>query len=179
MAITLFDVAMILVLLISSGIAFWRGLVREVLSVTAFIVAAIATLFVMDALLTPAERALSPLMAPFAAQLLVITAVFLLVYIAVSIATTSLSDAVSRGDSVGFMDRTAGLAFGLARGLVVAAIVLILYASITAPQDWRSDLTRSKTYPLVRSTALATLDLVETVSGPSDLTAIPFPEPAS
>lgn len=176
MPITIFDGTVIALLLLSGGVAFWRGFVREVLSVTAFVTAALATLFVMDALLEPAEQALSPLLPPLAARLLVIAIVFLLVYIAVSVATTSLADVLSSsGDGVGFIDRTAGLVFGLARGLVVAALALIIYVSAPGPEDWMETIANSQTYPLVRATAEATLDVVEAVSGPNTLTDITFP----
>ncbi len=170
------DLAMIGLLIFSGVIAFARGFLQEILSVSAFVIAALATLFVMDVLLEPAEQALSPLVPTGYAQLLVIAVVFLLVYIVVSIATASIADFVRSEDGVGFIDRTAGLVFGVARGLVVAALLLIVYASAGGGPQWTGRITAAQTYPLVRSTAQATLDLVERLTGESSLTQTPLPE---
>lgn len=174
--VSLLDLAVIGLLVFSGVIAFARGFLQEILSVSAFIIAALSTLFVMDVLLEPAERALSPLVPAGYAQLLVIAVVFLLVYILVSVATTSIADFVRSDEGVGFIDRTAGLVFGVARGLVVAALLLIVYVSAGGAPEWRARIIASQTYPLVRSTAQATLDLVERITGPSALTETPLPD---
>ncbi|MGH6989287.1 MAG: CvpA family protein [Stellaceae bacterium] len=123
------DIIVVVVLVISAGFAFARGLVREVLSIVAWLGAAAIGFFGY------------PRLAPFMRFLPAGTirnvgagaAIFIVVLIILSIVTGMIAHRVSQS-GLSSLDRVFGLLFGLARGallLCLAYIALMWYF----PQD--------------------------------------------
>jgi membrane protein required for colicin V production len=104
MPITLLDIGLILVMLVSGLLAMVRGFMREVLSITAWILAAVATLYSYGKLLPYAKQY-------FNSDIVAAVAVF----------TIRVSDMVL-DSRIGALDRTLGFLFGLARGLIIVVI---------------------------------------------------------
>ena len=115
MPITLLDIVLILVMLISGLV---RGFMREVLSITAWILAAAATLYSYGKLLPFAKQYFN---SDVVAAIVVVGGVFLLTLLVVSVFTIRISDMVL-DSRVGALDRTLGFLFGLARGLIIVVI---------------------------------------------------------
>lgn len=144
-----FDLFALGVLFISGVMALMRGFVREALTVTAFVAAALAALWtrpVFAGLLLDVFG--SGLIANFAAM----AAVFLLVYLAVSFITSSLQKNVKKGEDVTTIDRTLGFVFGLVRGLVLLGLMVLVITN-TMPGANPSWLTGSRIYPLAAASA--------------------------
>jgi membrane protein required for colicin V production len=118
MPITLLDIVLILVMLVSGLLAMVRGFMREVLSITAWILAAVATLYSYGKLLPYAKQYFN---SDIVAAVAVIGSVFLLTLLVVSVLTIRVSDMVL-DSRVGALDRTLGFLFGLARGLIIVVI---------------------------------------------------------
>jgi membrane protein required for colicin V production len=154
--LTVFDFAAVAIVLLSSIMAFARGLLREVFSIVAFLVA--AWLVVLEA----NHRLIAPLVEGVVQPKLLAdgitwAAVFLLVFALVTVLTSSLAKAIHRSGEIGALDRGAGLVFGAARGVLVLALFVLLMRHITgAPQapmpDW---LSQARTYPVLESAAKA------------------------
>jgi membrane protein required for colicin V production len=123
MPITLLDIALIVVMLISGLLAMVRGFMREVLSIIAWILAAGATLYSYAKLLLYAKQYFNN---DVVATVVVIGGVFLLTLLIVSIITVRISDMVL-DSRVGALDRTLGFLFGLARGLVIVVIAFMFF----------------------------------------------------
>ena len=113
MPITLLDIVLIVVMLISGLLAMVRGFMREVLSITAWVLAAGATLYAYAKLLPLAKQYFNN---DIVAAVAVIGGVFLVTLLVVSVLTMRISDMVL-DSRVGALDRTLGFLFGLARGL--------------------------------------------------------------
>lgn len=126
---TLIDGVFIALMLISSILAFARGFTRELLSSLAVILAALGSFFSFTFLQEPVTTALDPLVSGWVAGVLVIVCVFLLIYVAVTVVTASIGAFISRNDQINFIDRAVGLAFGVARGLVVTALAWVVIFS--------------------------------------------------
>jgi len=124
MPITLLDVVLIVVMLISGLLAMVRGFMREVLSIVAWVLAAGATLYAYSKLLPYAKQYFNNDIAAAAA---VIGGVFLLTLLVVSVVTVRVSDMVL-DSSVGALDRTLGFLFGLARGLVIVVVAFLFFS---------------------------------------------------
>jgi membrane protein required for colicin V production len=118
MSITLLDVVLIAVMLISGLLAMVRGFMREVLSIAAWVLAAAATLYAYAKLLPFAKQYFNSDMVAAAA---VVGGVFLGTLLLISIVTVRISDMVL-DSRVGALDRTLGFLFGLARGLVIVVV---------------------------------------------------------
>ncbi len=129
-AFTLVDGIVAAVILISAILAYSRGFVREGMSIIGWIAAAIlAYLFAPKAVPLIKEV---PVLRDFIAdscELSVIAAfagVFALALVVVSVFTPLFSSAVQRS-ALGGLDQALGFVFGVARGLILVAIALVVY----------------------------------------------------
>jgi membrane protein required for colicin V production len=123
MPITLLDIVLIVVMLISGLLAMVRGFMREILSIIAWVLAAGATLYSYAKLLPLAKQYFNN---DAVATVAVIGGVFLVTLLVVSVLTVRLSDMVL-DSRVGALDRTLGFLFGLARGLVIVVVAFIFF----------------------------------------------------
>jgi membrane protein required for colicin V production len=121
MPITLLDIVLIVVMLISGLLAMVRGFMREVLSITAWALAAAATLYSYAKLLPLAKQYFNN---DIVAAVAVVGGVFLLTLLIVSVITVRISDMVL-DSRVGALDRTLGFLFGLGRGFLIVLTAFI------------------------------------------------------
>lgn len=124
MPITLLDIVLIVVMLISGLLAMVRGFMREVLSIIAWVLAAGATLYSYAKLVPYAKQYFNN---DIVATVAVVGSVFLLTLLVVSIVTVRISDMVL-DSRVGALDRTLGFLFGLARGLVIVVVAFMFFS---------------------------------------------------
>src|SRR6266852_6569541 len=124
MPITLLDIILLGVMLISALLAMIRGFMREVLSIASWIIAAAVTLYSYSKLLPWAKTYFNNDIVATAA---VVGGTFLGTLIIVSIITVRFSDMVL-DSRVGALDRTLGFLFGLARGLVIVVVAFLFFA---------------------------------------------------
>lgn len=123
MSITLLDGIVIVVMLISALLAMIRGFVREVLSIAAWVAAAVAAFLLYDKVL--------PFVQPHISQkqlALVASAggIFVITLIIVSFITMRISDYVL-DSRIGPLDRTLGFVFGAARGLLLVVVGMLFF----------------------------------------------------
>lgn len=120
-----FDIVVLLILLISLLYAANRGLMRELTSILALFIAASVALFAYGKYRFAAQDLISP---SWLADGALGLGVFALAYM---IMVFLLSGIVKKlkGKEIGLMDRLFGAGFGVARGLVVAALGVLLLTS--------------------------------------------------
>ncbi len=124
MPITLLDILLLVVMLVSGLLAMIRGFMREILSIGAWGVAALATLYAYTKVLPIAKGYFS---SDMVAAGVTVGGVFLLTLLIVSIITVRISDMVL-DSRVGALDRTLGFLFGLGRGLVIVVVAFLFFA---------------------------------------------------
>src|SRR5437870_7623987 len=124
MPITILDLILLGVMLISGLLAMIRGFMREILSITAWGAAAVATLLLYPKLLPVAKANIS---SDIVATGAVIGGVFLVTLLVVSIITVKISDMVL-DSRIGALDRTLGFLFGLGRGLIIVVVAFLFFA---------------------------------------------------
>jgi membrane protein required for colicin V production len=124
MPITLLDIILLAVMLVSGLLAMIRGFMREILSIGAWGVAALVTLYSYSRLLPMAKQYFSSDMVAAAATA---GGVFLGTLLVVSIITARISDMVL-DSRVGALDRTLGFLFGLGRGLIIVVVAFLFFA---------------------------------------------------
>jgi membrane protein required for colicin V production len=134
MPITILDLVLLAVMLISGLLAMIRGFMREVLSIASWGIAALATLYSFQKLLPFAKTYISHDTIAAAA---VIGGVFIGTLIVTSIITTRISDMVL-DSRIGALDRTLGFLFGLSRGLLIV-VVDFLFFTWLVPEKQRPD----------------------------------------
>lgn len=121
---TWFDFAALAVVGLSGVMAFARGLIREVFSIIAFIGGILAALF-LNGYVAPLVEQFTPL-SGFLANLAAGLAIFLLVFIGVTVVVSSLAKTAHQSTEIGSFDRAAGLAFGIIRGVLFVSVLFVL-----------------------------------------------------
>jgi membrane protein required for colicin V production len=123
MPITLLDLILLVVMLISGLLAMIRGFIREILSIAAWALAAVAAIYAYTKLLPMAKASFG---SELVAAAVVVGGAFLLTLLIVSIITVRVSDMIL-DSRVGALDRTLGFAFGLARGLLIVVVAFMFF----------------------------------------------------
>lgn len=143
MNIAILDGVVIAVVLISALLAMFRGFVREILSIAAWVVAAIvAYIFYEDAI---------PFVTGYVdnrsiAVGLSAAGIFLVTLVVVSLVTMKISDYVM-DSPVGVIDRFLGFIFGAARGILLVVVAVIFFNWLVADADRPGWVTAAITYP--------------------------------
>ena len=160
MSFQILDFILFGIMAISGLLALARGLTREVLSLVAWGLAAAAAFFASK------QKPLLDLVAPHVdptkpvvAQVIVAAVAFILVLIIVSVISVKISDRVV-DSRVGAFDRTLGLLYGLARGLVLVSIAYLFYGWLL-PVDRQEDWVKNAvSIPVVRTVGNMLLGLM-------------------
>ena len=124
MPFTLFDIALLVIMVLSGFLAMLRGLSREVLSIFSWGVAAGSAVYMLKYHPDLLSGYISSEKIAMAALL---GSTFMVTLIISSLVTMKLSDAFL-DSSMGALDRSLGFVFGMARGLVLVAILHVFYA---------------------------------------------------
>jgi len=124
MPITLLDIILLLVMMVSALLAMVRGFMREVLSIASWGAAAITTLYLYPKLEPVAKQYIT---SDTVAKVVAIATVFLGTLLVVSIVTVKISDMIL-DSRVGALDRTLGFVFGLGRGLIIVVVAFLFFA---------------------------------------------------
>jgi membrane protein required for colicin V production len=124
MPLTLLDIGLLVVMLISGILAMVRGFMREILSIAAWLIAAVVTLYGY----ARAEAYVRDYVSnDLVAKGIAIGGLFLLTLLIVSLFTIKISDLVL-DSRVGALDRSLGFLFGLARGLIIMVVAFLFFA---------------------------------------------------
>lgn len=147
---TPFDIIAGLILLVSGLVGFARGASRELTSALSFIAAAIVALLGLR-ITGPLFRGLmDPDWAATAAAILV---TFVIAFVLLRLLGAALTRTLHADDALGTLDRLMGLAFGLARGLVVLGVFNLVFNMATPPGRVPSWVSKSVLYPLSTASA--------------------------
>jgi membrane protein required for colicin V production len=156
MPLTLLDIVLLVIMLLSALLAMVRGFMREVLSIASWAAAAILTLYAFPKL-KPA--ALQYVNNDLAASAIVIVGVFLGTLLVVSVITIKVSDMIL-DSRVGALDRTLGFLFGLARGLVIVVVAFLFFAWLVPEKSWPEWVRNAKSRVVLQSTGQALMSML-------------------
>jgi membrane protein required for colicin V production len=148
MPITILDLVLLAVMLISGLLAMVRGFMREILSIAAWGTAALVTLYSYQKVLPTAKTYIA---SDTLASIAVIAGVFIGTLIVVSIITVRISDMIL-DSRIGALDRTLGFLFGLARGLLIVVVAFLFFVWLVPAKqrpDWVSN---AKSLSMLQST---------------------------
>jgi membrane protein required for colicin V production len=134
MPITILDLILLGVMLVSGLLAMVRGFMREILSIAAWGAAALATLYSFSKILPSAKSYINN---DTIASVVVVVGVFVGTLIVVSVITVRISDMIL-DSRIGALDRTLGFLFGLGRGLLIV-VVAFLFFSWLVPDKQRPE----------------------------------------
>jgi membrane protein required for colicin V production len=135
MPLTLLDIGLLVVMLISGILAMVRGFMREILSIASWIVAAGVTLYGYARVEVYVRDYVTN---DLLAKGIAIGGLFLITLLVVSLFTVKISDLVL-DSRVGALDRSLGFLFGLARGLVIMVVAFLFFQWLVPAKsqpDW-------------------------------------------
>ncbi|MDX5367104.1 MAG: CvpA family protein, partial [Alphaproteobacteria bacterium] len=149
---TLFDIIVIGVLLVSSMLAMLRGFTNEVLSILAWVVGALAALWLFPYLTPVVADLISPAWLAAAAAAV---GIFIAGYLVTAALTARWSGSLMEiHDRAGMLDRTLGFIFGMARGLLIVTVAYLFFAWLVPnPADQPDWIRNAKTRTVVEDTA--------------------------
>lgn len=159
---TVFDLAVIAVIALSGVFAYARGFVREALSIAAWLFAGAAGYY--------AYPIVAPMLARFVpggmvANIAAFCLVFVVALILFHLVARMLAGHVKRSP-LSPVDRSLGLIFGIARGLVLVSIAYLPLAWIP-PADQPRWFTQSRTLPFLAAGAATLQNLVPHAARPA------------
>src|ERR1035437_2905588 len=141
MPITLLDIILLVVMLISGLLAMIRGFMREILSIGAWGIAALVTLYSYSRVLPIAKQYVASDMVAAGVS---IGAVFLITLLVVSIITVRILTIA--------LDRTLGFLFGLGRGLVIVIVAFLFFAWLVPERSQAEWVRGAKSKVVLQST---------------------------
>ncbi len=124
MPVTILDLVLLAVMLISGLLAMVRGFMREILSIAAWGAAALVTLYAFSKLLPTAKTYFNN---DTVASIVVVAGTFIGTLVVVSVITVRISDMIL-DSRIGALDRTLGFLFGLARGLLIVVVAFLFFS---------------------------------------------------
>lgn len=163
--LNLFDGTVIVIILLSAFFAYSRGAIREIMSLVGWIIAAIAAYFFAPQAIPLVVEL--PVIGEFLAdscELAIIvsfTLVFALFLILCGIATLILSSMASKS-ILGPFNKGMGLIFGVFRGILIVALVLVLYEAIFSGSQMFTTITESKSASIFHSLQLGIQEQIPT-----------------
>lgn len=156
MPLTLLDIILLVVMLISGILAMVRGFMREVLSIASWAAAALLTVYAYPKLLPMAKQYVANDMA---ASAVVIGGVFLGTLLVVSVITIKISDMIL-DSRVGALDRTLGFLFGLARGLLIVVVAFLFFVWLVPERSQPDWVKNAKSRAVLENTGKALMSML-------------------
>lgn len=148
-----FDVVVFIILGFSGILAFARGISRELISIIALLIGVVGALFLFGRYQINVQNFIKP---AWLADGTLLIGVFGVLYLISSFVMRGWAKSI-RGQKPPFIDRIIGLGFGLARGLILASLfVLVFTAKNGRPGEW---MTSATTYPILHKISETLQDL--------------------
>jgi membrane protein required for colicin V production len=145
--VTQFDFIVAALLLLSAAVGFGRGAVREVAALVALLCAAAAAIFGLPLAAPIVRKAIHPDWLGAVAALVLL---FGATYLVLRLMGATIARRIQETDFLGALDRSLGLAIGLARGLIVLGALQLMFIAAT-PQDLRPHwIVGARTWPLAQ-----------------------------
>lgn len=145
---TLFDLLAIALLLVAGLNGLAKGGVREVVGLVAFALSALIAAYALPLSAPLARKLVQPDWLALAAA---VGGVFLLTFFCLKAFTAIIVSQLHRSQGLGALDRTAGLAFGVGRALVVLGLFELTLSAVAPGDAAPKWVTEAKLYPLARA----------------------------
>ena len=167
LSVNFIDCLIVLVVVVSAGYACWRGFIWETLTIFSWAAASIGCLY-FGPYIIPLTRSLVG--EGWLASLLGYASVFLAVFIPLAFISHRFSETVKHSP-IGPLDRAAGVAFGVVRGLVILGLAYMAFTYFVPIRNQPGWLTEARLLPIIQTTADVMLTVVP--NQPHDYAYVP------
>ncbi|MDE2630702.1 MAG: CvpA family protein [Alphaproteobacteria bacterium] len=162
-----FDDVVFGIMLFSCLFAFFRGLVREILSLIAWIGAGAVTIHYFPA---AAGKLHASFRSPVAADIISIAGIYLAALMGFALVNMVIVKSIKSGEGGGVLDNLLGLGFGALRGALILSLGYFLLSIALPKAEYPAWLTQSVTRPYLEKGALLLAQAApETLRGISSL----------
>jgi membrane protein required for colicin V production len=146
--LTQFDIIVLILLAISAAMGFFRGAAMEIVSLLSLVVAGLVAIFSLS---TAAPYARKLIHLDWLATAAALVVVFVIVYGLLRLLGGIVARQIQQTDFLGFLDRSLGLAIGLARGLIVLGALNLMFNAATPDEMKPKWIVGSTTWPLAQT----------------------------
>lgn len=148
-----FDVLVIAIIVLSAVMSIGRGLIRETFSIISFIIGGIAAYFCIALFHDQLKAVISPDRPSIVPTVILFLVGFLTAYGLAAFLGARLSKLFNDSPEIGWVDRLAGAGLGVARGLFVCLLMVVLVHQIFREGEEPPEIAKSQTYPLLDGAA--------------------------
>jgi len=145
---TQLDLIVFALLGISALVGFWRGAAMEIASVVALVLAAVLAIYTLPYTAPLGHKVFH---SDWLAAACALVATFIVVYIAARLAGAVVARRIQETRFIGTLDRSVGLAIGLARGLIVLGALNLMFNAATPADLQPKWITEARTWPLAQN----------------------------
>ena len=156
LSVNFVDCLVVLIIVVSAGYAAWRGFIWETLTIFAWAAAAFSCLYFGPYLVPMAKSLVST---AWLASIIAYVAVFLAVFIPFAFMSHHFSQSV-KNSPIGPLDRAAGIAFGVVRGMVIVGLAYMAFTYFVPIRHQPRCVTEARLLPLVQDTADVLLSVI-------------------
>jgi membrane protein required for colicin V production len=148
-----FDVIVLAIIVVSAVMSLGRGMIREGFSIISFAAGVVAMLYARKFLRGPLEAILPESWPPLVAQIIPVVVGFFAAYGLAAFIGGRLARLIHSSPEIGLIDRIAGAAFGIARGLLAAVVFVLLMKQVLPEDATPTFVSRSRSYPVLEGIA--------------------------
>lgn len=148
-----FDVIILAVIVVSAVMSLGRGLIREAFSVISFIIGGLAAYYALQFFKGPLSSIIPkdwPTVTPSA---ILVVVGFLAAYSLAAFVGGRLSKLIHASPEIGVVDRIAGAAFGVVRGVLAAILFVLLMHQVLPESDTPAFVSKAHSYPYLNDAA--------------------------
>ena len=149
-SMNIFDLGVLTIVGLSALLSFFRGFMREVLSLGAWLGASVITLYTFP---TVSKWIAPQVKSDVVASGLASMGTFFAALILISIFTSFVLKFTKSGSEVGVLDNVVGLCFGAARGILIVAIAYFVMTIVIVEKDYPDWVKHAKSRPYVAKVA--------------------------
>lgn len=158
---TVFDIAILILLGTLGALGVMRGFVQEALSLLAFAGATLAVGFLHNDVTQYLTAYIDD---AYGASLLSYALIFIISYFIFRFIAGRVGEGV-RGSVLGPIDRVLGMGFGMVKGLIIATLIFLLinlsYQFIYATPRVPDAIANARTFPLLNASSKALIDYID------------------
>jgi membrane protein required for colicin V production len=152
-AVSVFDVIILAVIVVSAVMSLGRGLIREAFSVISFIIGGLAAYYCMVFFEKPLASIIPKSWPSVTPSAILVVIGFLAAYSLAAFLGGRLSKLIHSSPEIGVIDRIAGALFGVVRGILAAILFVLLMQQVLPDNATPSFVAKAQSYKYLNGAA--------------------------
>lgn len=141
-----FDIIIVAVIVVSAVMALGRGLIREAFSVVSFVIGGVVAYYAVVFFRQPLDDLIPDSWPPITPTAILVVVGFIAAYSLAAFIGGRLSKLIHAAPEIGVMDRLAGAAFGVVRGILAAVLFVLLMQEVLPDTATPTFISKARSY---------------------------------